>query len=353
MILKLPKSLVFRIISFALALSLFGGILRFYVVSCLFNTAITHIVLTQLQSQANYVGKDIDGKNASRKYLLENLAKQIPEQVFREPLALEFWLADRYVLAPYFDLGLAVIPSDGKGVIADYPPLSGLKQFDFSNEDWFRTARDEVTFSIGKAKIGQFSGKGIVVMAVPIQDNQGRVKAVISGATTLDAPGFLDLIQDSAIGSSGGFLLISPRDKLFVAASLTQMRLQPLPQAGANLLHDRAMEGWRGTGVTKNAFGIEELIAVASVPIANWFVVARIPTQEAFSAADTLQKYQVYIAVIVTLSVVIIVYLFLVHALGPLKNSSRRIYEMARNEVPLDLIPITHFCPAKPAGIAD
>ena len=58
---------------------------------------------------------------------------------------------------------------------------------------------------------------------------RGELLAVLSAATTLDAPGFLNLIQNNTIGKSGGFLLVSPKEQLFVAASEAALRLQPIP----------------------------------------------------------------------------------------------------------------------------
>ncbi|MDK9721426.1 MAG: hypothetical protein OEL53_09615 [Rhodospirillales bacterium] len=78
-----------------------------------------------------------------------------------------------------------------------------------------------------------------------------------------------------------------PKDNLFVSIDRPEMILKPLPKPGVNLLHDKALAGYRGTGISVNAFGVEELSAMASVPVTDWFLVVRVPTQEAFEAVDT------------------------------------------------------------------
>ena len=55
-----------------------------------------------------------------------------------------------------------------------------------------------------------------------------------------------------------------------MASTKPEMVLAPLPRPGVNKLHDQAMNGLRGTGITINAFGVEELSAMASVPGTNW-----------------------------------------------------------------------------------
>src|SRR3546814_6009767 len=66
-------------------------------------------------------------------------------------------------------------------------------------------------------------------------------------------------MQENRFGYRGGFLLISPQDQLFIGSSVPEMVLQSTPPPGVNLLHDRAMAGYRGTGVTTNAQGVQEL----------------------------------------------------------------------------------------------
>ena len=85
-------------------------------------------------------------------------------------------------------------------------------------------------------------------MATPIMDASVKVHAVLAGITATAAPGFFNLLQQIHIGETGGFLLISPREQLFVAATKPELILKPTAPPGINLLHDRALGGWRGRG---------------------------------------------------------------------------------------------------------
>jgi diguanylate cyclase (GGDEF)-like protein len=230
---------------------------------------------------------------------------------------------------------LSVVPLDGQGLIAESPVLAGRRELDFRKEDWFHAARDDGLFSIGKPKEGRISKQGLITMAAPVHDGRGRIVAIINGTTTLDAPGFLNLIQNNRIGNTGGFLLVSPQDKIFVAASMPRMRLQPTPPIGANRLHDRAMTGWRGAGITVNAFGVEEIIGVASVPSANWFVVARMPTAEAFQSVSESRQTLLQKGVLVSVIMLVILAIFLFYLFRPLRLASRQIHQMADGQLPL------------------
>ena len=337
---RLAHSLVVQVLLLAILITLVGTAVRFTIVSNTMRDGIEELVTAHLASEAAYVAGDIDEKIRVRQLLLENLSRQLPRRLLEQPRELQAWLAERQALAPHFSLGMAVLPVSGQGVIAEFPQLVGRRDLDFSSADWFRTARDEAGFAIGKPSVGRLAKQGLIIMAAPILDAGGRVIAVMQGITLLDAPGFLNLIQNNKIGNTGGFLLISPRDKTFVAASMPKMRLQPTPPTGANQLHDRAMEGWRGSGITVNAFGVEEVVAFHSVPSANWFVVARMPTDEAFQAVNVSRGMLLHKGGVVSLVVLSLFALFLYFLLRPLREASRQIHRMADGQLPLAPLPV-------------
>lgn len=338
---RFANSLVVQVIGLAVVITLLGTAVRFAILSSTMRDGIEELVTAHLVSDAAYVAGDIDEKVRIRKQLLESLASQLPLPLLEQPRELEAWLAKRQKLAPHFSEGIAVVPLNGRGVIAEYPQLVGRRDLDFSNADWFRTARDETSFAIGKPSIGRLSKRGLIIMAAPILDGHGHVAAVIHGATLLDAPGFLNLIQNNKIGNTGGFLLVSPRDKIFVAASMPKMRLQPTPVAGVTPLHDRAMAGWRGSGITVNAAGGEEIVAVASVPSAHWFVVARMPTAEAFQSVNMARSMLLQQGSGVALAVLALFAIFLFFVFRPLREASRQIHRMADGTSPIAPLPVT------------
>lgn len=337
---RLPRTLVGQILLLAIVIMLVGTVIRFTVVSQTMRDGIEELVTAHLASEAAYVAGDIDEKILVRKRFLENLARQLPRQFLDQPSELQAWLAERQALAPHFSLGMAVLPLSGQGVIAEYPQLVGRRDLDFSDADWFLAARDTAAFAIGKPGVGRLARQGMVIMAAPVLDAHGKVIAVIHGATLLDTPGFLNLIQNNHIGKTGGFLLISSRDKVFVAASMPKMRLQPTPPTGTNRLHDKAMEGWRGTGITVNAFGVEEVVAFHSVPSTDWFVVARMPTAEAFQVVDLSRSILVQRGGSISLVVFILFAIFLFVLLRPLREASRQIHQMADGRLPLTPLPV-------------
>ena len=334
------QSLTFRLIALGVAMVLVGGVIRYTVTSVMLTEGLMDTVGAQQISLANSVAQDINGKIAARQKLLEQLAREIPLTLLDQPQALEAWLEGRHKLAPLFSLGLVVVPADGKSAIADYPPLGGRRTLDFNERDWFIAARDTDRFAIGKPTIGRAAHQGVVQMAMPVKSSDGKLAAVLMGVTALSMPGFLDNIESHQIGRTGSLLLFSPRDEIIVTATEPNLRLQPTPRPGVNRLHDQAMTGWRGSGVTVNAFGVENLAAFASVPNADWVVVARMPTEEVLSSATALMRANFRSSVISALVLILVLVWLLSYLFRPLKHSAQQMRAMADGQVPLGQLPV-------------
>lgn len=332
---RLTRSMVFRLIAFSVVLLLLGTVGRIVFVTVSLREGIEGLVSSQLQSLAEYVANDVNDKVNDRRQLLAVVSGDLPADKLTHSDELTAVLARQHAVAPLFSQGMLLVPLTGHGVLADFPTVPTRKQQDFSQTGWFQAARQGTPFFVGAPAAEGVMPRNSVVMALPVFGPGSRVVAVLAGISSIDAPGFLNQIQRQGIGHTGGFLLVSPSDKRFVAASIPQLRQQPLPKPGVNALHDQAMAGWRGTGVTVNAFGVEELVAVASVASADWFVVARLPTAEAFEPVWAIRHLIVRNAVGLSIVIVLLLALILTLIVRPLKDVARQMRKMADGDMPL------------------
>jgi len=334
------RSMVVRLVVFGICVVAVGLILRVMILLPYIRGRMVELSSEHQLAIAGYVARDIDLKIAARRNMLDRMAASLPPALLAAPGRLEAWLRERQEINPIFSHGFAVIPPDGHGATADYPVLAGRRALDFSGSDFFIGAVTERRPVIGKPIRGRASGEGVLVMAVPVIDSAGTVLAVLTGTTAIAAPDFLDLMQKTPIAKTGGFLLISPRDDIFVAATDPAKVLTPLPRPGVNPLHDRAMAGYRGTGVTVNLHGVEELSAMASVDNAGWFLVARVPTAEALEALDSARGFILRWALGLALMVVLLGGTLAHFFFKPLINTSRLIHRMAMGEIELQPLPV-------------
>lgn len=95
------------------------------------------------------------------------------------------------------------------------------------------------------------------------------------------------------------------------------------------------MAGYRGSGTTRNARGIDEISAIASVPTTGWFVVARLPVAEALAPVARMQAFILQQRAPAVTMVLIVIGLIMTWLLRPLLRAADQADRMTRGELPL------------------
>lgn len=332
-----------KLLVIALAIMLFGSGLRYFLLAEVLRDDIQSVVTGQQTALAGEVAKSVDERIAMRRQFLAELARTLPENIQDDRKALQAWLAERFRLNPLFSLGLIVANPEGT-ILAEYPPVPGRNGGRISDVPDFSKLLQQPMgqVRVGRPRRGKFSGRPVLPMAIVIPNAAGGVRAVLIGGIALDAPGFLDTVTEGRIGQTGSFLLISPVDRIFVAARDPKMVLASTPAPGVNLLHDRAMAGYRGSGITRNAFGVEELSSIASVPSTGWFVVARLPTEEAFAPIRHAQDVVLRNTLTVQVGVLLLIAFLIRRAFRPLSDAAALADQMSHGTMPLAPLPVVH-----------
>jgi diguanylate cyclase (GGDEF)-like protein len=335
---KLPraaKSLVARLLAFCVVVIFVGMTLRLVNLPDVLRSSLEDIVLAQQSTVANYVAGDIEAAIRARREFLEQLSRELPGGAHGDEAQTRRWLYEHRAMSSLFNLGLSFYRPDGRIVSALSANGEGATSPSVLEEDWFQAILHQADFALGRPYRGLDDGRARVVMAVPVIERGGRLMGVLAGSSELGAHGFLELMQKSGNGKTGDYLLVSPRDQMFVAATRPDLRLAALPKPGVNVLHDKAMTGWRGQGVTFNAEGGEELVGVASVPSADWFLVARVPAQEAFEPNVAARNRMVRYNVLSGAVILILVFVVSTAYFRPLRDAARRMRAMADGLEPL------------------
>ena len=334
------RSLFFRAAFMAIALVLGGLVVRLALLGPVVLSQLEQISASRQLSIAEYVARDISENISQRLTIISRVAASVPVEILSTPRDAEEWLGRRQKILPVFSRGLILIPVEGGGAVVDYPAIAGRRQLDFSHQDWFVKAIQTGQPTMGNPMRSPLDREPVLVVAAPVYDGAGRAVAVLAGITALDGPEFLKALQQTKIGENGGFLLVSPKDKMFIAATDSGKLFQPLPEPGVNPLHDRAMDGFRGTGVTVNNRGVEELSAVVSVPDSDWFLVARVPTQEIYQPLQRIKANMMGYTGGYSFAVLCAIILLFHHHFGPLRSASRQIFRMAQGEIGLQKVPV-------------
>ncbi|MEI7432009.1 MAG: cache domain-containing protein [Betaproteobacteria bacterium] len=277
---RLSQSIVTRLILVAVALMLIANAMRYFAFVSFMREDLTNVVSVELEALSRDMAHHVEYKIVERQKMLFKTALALPLDLLKQPDRLRDWLREYHDLNPLFSQDLFVAGLDGYS-ITNYRKIGGREEINYSDRDYFQGAlAGEPT--IGRPTTVSVTKEPILPFAVPIKDASGRVQAVLAGVTSLSPYCFHEAIHRGDIRTTGGCLLISPKEQTLIAATKPELILQPTGPPGVNLLHDRALAGFRGSGITVNAQGEEEIVAFASVPSTGWFMVARLPTQEAF-----------------------------------------------------------------------
>jgi len=337
---SIVHTLKFRLIALCVLLVTCAALLRLVATVPFAKQLLVDMVSSQQLSIATYVARDIDHSIVERRVLITTLAATLPQDLIVQAPKLNAWIAERQRLNPLFDDALMVLRPDGKSMFGQSPDWPARRTLDYSHFDWFQAALRSDEAVIGKPLRGRLTGEPLLMMAKAVRGADRRVRAVIIGISTLNAPGFLHRLQERHLGTNGGFLLVSPADKLFVGATDPAMILKATPPAGINRLHDRAMAGYRGSGVTTNYTGEVELSSMASVPSTGWFVAARLPELEIFQPIKAMRDFILKSAALSLLGLGTCLLLILVSVLRPLTSAARAMREMADGQRALAPLPV-------------
>jgi len=332
------NSISTRLILFGMAILLAGALGRTVVLSDYLRNDIRDQTSAQLLTLANYVAKDVDRDILARREFLEHVAAKLPLNLLGNPKLLQAWLAERYDISPLFSKGVFVLGPSGL-VLADYPVLPDRVGLSIADRDYFqRAVKGE--FVIGCPVMGRVSKVPVLPMSIPLRDRSGKVVAVLAGVSALNSPDFINTLYSTRVGTMGGLVLVSPRDKLFVAASDADVALKPITKEWEYPQLDQALKGWRGVNIGVNSDGIEEFVAVASAPGSGWFVMARLPTSVAFSPITRLRRFIVgNLAILLPVSLLILA-LGLRYMLRPLRDAAEHADRMTQNIIPLEPLPV-------------
>jgi PAS domain S-box-containing protein len=297
------------------------------------------VLSDQLSVTVGYVAADIDGKVRLRLDILNEVAALITPDMLADPAQTQRLLERRNIPRSIFSTGLFV--ADKAGInIADYPRIAGRVGGSIAHRAYFREAMAGGKRVISSPIVGRFSKQTVVAIAVPVYDASGAPAGALVGSFFPSEPTLFGLLEQTRMGRTGEFLVLSAKDHLFVAATDKKRVMTPLPPKAANPLMDRRLQGFEGPGVTATSFGVEILSAGRIMKTTGWMVVAFLPTEEAFTPITTLKR-QIYLAaLLLSLAVAVILHFVLKRQLAPLREAGAAMQRMTEGTEAFAPLPV-------------
>jgi PAS domain S-box-containing protein len=299
----------------------------------------TNLLGAQQFSIVSLLADDIDLELGERLKWLETVAATITPAMLGDPQALQDFLAQRLILPKMFNGGGIIYDATGTAV-ADSLPATGRIGARYMDVDAVATALKGGKANIGNPVMGKKLGVPVFGMAVPIRDAAGRVVGAFAGVTNISGTTFLDKVAQGNLGKSGGYMLVAPRQRQIITTTDKRRVMEVLPAAGAIPAMDRFIDGREGTDVFVNPKGVEVLVSVKRVRIADWYLAAILPTAEAFEPIHDMQRRILWAAIVLAALVTGLIWWLLRRQLAPMMDTAITLSRIAESEETPDALPV-------------
>ncbi len=302
-----------------------------------------HVLGNQQYSTVSFIAAGINNELTERMAALEGIAKQIDASLMANPVKLQDQLELRPILPLLFNSGVFAVDLSGN-VIADIPRAAQRLGLNYLDRDYLVSAFKEGKSNISRPLMGKAVKAPVFAFTAPVRDAQGKVIGALVASVNLGKPNFLDKITESQYGKTGGYVLIAAQHRLVVTATDKSRIMEPLPPAGVNVWVDRFADGYEGSAVAPNPKGVEMLVSGKGIPVAGWYVLATLPTAEAFAPIGQMLKRLLLGAVLVTFLAGALTWWLLSrmlhHQLAPMLAASRALDSLASHDLPVQALAI-------------
>ncbi len=288
-------------------------------------------------STVSFAASSVDSALNERMHALTALADLARPTFMADPLALQHFVESRPGFVRLFNGGVFFANADGVAIAS--VPLSARRHgVSFSEHGYMVAALKEGRPTIGAPMIGKLVHNRIFVMAVPVKDAHGNVIGALMGVTDLDKPNFLDLIGAQPYGKTGGFVLIC-RYPFMVLSSRGKAHSMQKVNASPDFPGQYG-GGREGSGIYLDASGVEMLSSVKSIALTNWYLVAQLPTEEAFEAVRDMRNSMGLASLLFSLLASALTWWYLRRQWFPMFSTVGQLVKMADMAAPLQALPV-------------
>lgn len=334
-----PVSIKSRVTLLNLVILIVAITLSAFITDSALHDSISAEVELQQHSIAALQANHINDKLLQRLEALRKIADKISPRMLENDTNLQKFLEDRVVIAALFNTGVVV--TDAKGTaIAAMPTSPKRIGVNYMDREHIRSALSQGKEQISEPVIGKILRTPLISLAVPIRSSEGHIIGAIAGGIDLANPNFFDDITDFAYGESGYFLLVDGKSRLIITSTQKEKVMVEQQNADIDALIRSHLQGGKTTGTTiDQPFG-EVLVTVKAIPIADWYIVAALPTEEAFQPINAFHRFIAYATWLIVLSATVLIWWVLRALLSPIFDNLKVLTALADNPTQALTLPI-------------
>ena len=293
-------------------------------------------------STASFMAEEANRELGDRLVELGRTAALLGRNFSTRPEELRAFIEARPVLMEHFSGGLIVLDITGRALVDE--PAHGRAGLDITDVAPVAGSLREGKSTIGPPRDDPVLGTPVFNMSVPIRDLMGVVIGALVGVVDLSKPGFLDQITGRYYGKSGFFLLEDPKTRRIVTDTGKGRVYEALPPIGVNPVIDRFVAGYDETAIvdvkTGPQAGMQYLASARRVPVADWFLVAALPDEEAFALIYSMQKNLLQATLILTVLAGALTWWLLSRELSPIMTAIKTLSTLSNSDEPPKLLTV-------------
>jgi len=240
-------------------------------------------------------------------------------------------LEARPALPRFFNGGMYVTNAQGT-VIASIPASAERMGLNYMERDEIARVLKDGKSTVSKPVIGKTHQSPVVSMAAAVRDENGSIIGTLAGDTDLGRPHFMDRILQAPHGKTDGFSLIARQWNMVISGQDKRQVLRELGNAQDNPIMASFANGKTGYAVLLDTQGTEVLASAAEVPVANWLLVASLPTSEAFALVDNLTLTIQTMALLATLLCAVLTWWLVRRQLMPIHAAHMALVRQTHDE---------------------
>lgn len=336
---KLPSLSLSNKIAISILVLLCTGLLPLvYLTTNTLHTNLEKQLSEQQFAYTSFIANDLEKKMQLRIQALQDVADNIPSDKLQDRAAINKYLEKRVAIYRLFTNGVVVINRDGFG-IADYPHAKNRATGDFRALEYFKEVSSTGAVAIGKPRVGRFTKKLGVAVAVPIKDTKGVLIAVVAGFIGLSDPTIFDQSK-AKMGKAGEYIMLSVYDRTIILDTDNSHNLMSASALGLDANLDKLIAGIDGTLITTSIHGEKSLTSAKHILDGRWLVLGILPVEEAFAPITHLESQLFKLGAVIFSIIVIMMWLLTYVQLKPLTIAARLITKMTNVDGSLHEVPV-------------
>lgn len=200
---------------------------------------------------------------------------------------LEAYFARMLEIYPKFENGIWILDAQGR-LVVDMPAFAEMRGHDYSHRAYFRDTLATGRGLVGAPYISSRHEQPVLTFTVPLHAPDGTVQGLLAASVILTSPRALGGLREERYGQTGYFYIMDTARNMLLHPDAERILRQDVP-VGANLLLDRAIDGFEGSGATVNSRGVPMLSSFRRVPGTRWILGAQQSAAEAFAPVAAMR----------------------------------------------------------------